>query len=110
MCFDLAWNEGSSVRTRAPRLSAEIWVACGWVKPMASRSARSQIASFAAWHVAMYLSQPMTDHPISVPTSFPPHPASSRLVPPRSDKNPQRNLDLLHRDDSLALNYNAPCR
>src|SRR3954469_5519145 len=56
------------------------------------------------------MSQPMTDHPISVPTSFPPHPASSRLVPPRSDKNPQRNLDLLHRDDSLALNYTPPCR
>src|SRR5947199_8061122 len=52
----------------------------------------------------------MLDNVIGVFTLFPHHPAESRLVPLRSDKNPQRNLDLLHRDDSLALNYDAPCR
>src|SRR5436309_549840 len=36
--------------------------------------------------------------------------SSSRRIPLCSDENPQRTLDLLHRDDSLALNYDAPHR
>src|SRR5436190_18348349 len=50
----------------------------------------------------------MLDNVICVFTLFPQHPAEFRLVPLRSDENPQRTLDLLHRDDSLALNYDAP--
>ena len=52
----------------------------------------------------------MLDNVICVFTLFPQHPAKFRLVPLRSDGNPQRTLDLLHRDDSLALTYDAPHR